>query len=137
RETEGRYAAVTAERAAAFDLIVAGSGAVGRSLMEVAETALLEAGRPVLLTPLSERQERSLSDSPMIAWEDSPQCWRAVTASVPFLQRATSVQIISIGKNGASAQRSLDEVVDYLACHGIAATARHVDPHSLSIGEAL
>ncbi len=135
REAEGRYSTITVGRASGYDLIIAGSAAVSDTLRNIAEATLLQAGRPVLLAPIA--QSYSLSRNPIIAWDNSPQCWSAVSAAVPFLQRADSVQVVSIDKDAWSKARARKDILDYLACHGIAATHRIVEPHSLSIGEAL
>lgn len=135
QEAEGQYAAIAVSRAAAFDLVVAGSAAVGASLKDIAEAALLQTGRPVLLAPLN--PGRALNENPIIAWDQSPQCWRAVTAAVPFLKRAGSVQVVSVARNGANRERGQQEVLEYLACHGIAATGRVIEPQTRSVGESL
>jgi nucleotide-binding universal stress UspA family protein len=131
----GDYAQVTVRAAVAFDLVIAGSATASHSLRQVAETVLLQTRRPVILAPL--RLETSLNDLAVIAWDESPQCWHAVTAAVPFLQRAGAVEVISIDSDEARRRESQDEVITYLSCHGVAARARTVAPDWRSIGEAL
>jgi nucleotide-binding universal stress UspA family protein len=135
REAEGSYVDIAVARAAAFDLIVAASAAVMESLMSIAEQSLLRTRRPVLLAP--SRLETSLSDTAMIAWDESPECWHAVSYAVPFLKLAKSVQVVSIDKNPEHRRASHAEALAYLRCHGIAATARVVAPHLRSVGDSL
>ena len=134
-EAEGAYVDVAVARAAAFDLMVAASAAVMKSLKDIAEQSLLRTRRPVLLAP--SRLKGGLSDSAMIAWDESPECWHAVSAAIPFLRLAKSVQVVSIDREAGHRSASQVEVLTYLRCHGIAATARVVAPHTRSVGDTL
>ena len=135
RETEGTYISLATARAAAFDLMVAASSAVVESLREVAEESLLQTRRPVLLAP--SQLQTNLTDAAMIAWDESPECWHAVSGAIPFLTIANSVQVISVARKPESRTASQAEVLAYLRCHGIIATARVVEPHLRSVGDTL
>ncbi|HEX2116599.1 MAG TPA: universal stress protein [Alphaproteobacteria bacterium] len=135
REVEGEYEKRAVERAGGFDLMVATSAAVAAVLKDVAERLLLRTQRPVLLAP--ERFAGDLSGTAMIAWDESLQCWHAVSAAIPFLQRAQAVEVVSVGRDAASRQASQADVLAYLRCHGVSATARVVAPDSRSVGETL
>jgi nucleotide-binding universal stress UspA family protein len=135
REVEGEYAQIAVERAAAYDLMDATSSAVVDLLKDIAERSLLRTQRPVLLAP--QRLTNALTGTIMIAWDESLQCWHAVSAALPFLARARAVEVVSVDKDAAGRQASQAEVVAYLRCHSIKAEARVVAPHSLSVGEAL
>lgn len=126
---------VAVHRAAAFDLLVAASASVMEALKDIAEQSLLQTRRPVLLAP--SRLESALTDSAMIAWDESPECWHAVSAAIPFLHIAKSVQVVSVGRDAKPRQASQTDVVTYLGCHGINATARVVPPHLRSVGDTL
>jgi nucleotide-binding universal stress UspA family protein len=73
----------------------------------------------------------------MIAWDESPECWHAVSAALPFLKIAKSVQIVSVDRRAQNRHASQAEAVAYLHCHGIAASARVVAPHLRSVGDTL
>ncbi|MPZ40205.1 MAG: hypothetical protein GEU95_19540 [Rhizobiales bacterium] len=135
RETQGTYVSLATARAAAFDLMVAASSAVMASLREVAEESLLQTRRPVLLAP--SRLQTNLTDTAMIAWDESPECWHAVSSAIPFLTIANSVQVISVDRKPETRRASQEEMLAYLRCHGIAATGRVVAPHLRSIGDTL
>jgi nucleotide-binding universal stress UspA family protein len=134
-EAEGSYVDVAIGRAAAFDLMVAASAAVMESLKAIAEQSLLRTRRPVLLAP--SRPESSLTDSAMIAWDESPECWHAVSAAIPFLRLAKSVQVVSIDRNSDRRSASQAEALSYLRCHDIAANARVIAPDLRSVGDTL
>jgi nucleotide-binding universal stress UspA family protein len=135
REAEGSYVEIAVQRAAAFDLVVAASATVMESLMAIAEQSLLQTRRPVLLAPA--RLQSDLTDSVMIAWDESPECWHAVSAAIPFMHLAKSVRVISVDRDASNRQASQAEVLAYLRCHGIGATAQVVTPESRSVGDTL
>jgi nucleotide-binding universal stress UspA family protein len=135
REVEGPYAQVAVQRAASFDLMVATSAAVVEHLKDIAERSLLRTQRPVLLAPT--RMQVALNGPAMIAWDESLQCWHAVSAAIPFLQQAQSVELISVDRDPTARAASQTEALTYLRCHGIEASARVVEPDSLSIGARL
>jgi nucleotide-binding universal stress UspA family protein len=135
REAEGSYVEIAVQRAAAFDLVVAASATVMESLMTIAEQSLLQTRRPVLLAP--SRLQGDLADAVMIAWDESPECWHAVSAAIPFIHLAKSVRVISVDRDASSRQASQGEVLAYLRCHGIAATAQVVAADARSVGDTL
>lgn len=135
REAEGSYVEIAVQRAAAFDLMVAASATVMESLMAIAEQSLLQTRRPVLLAPA--RLQSDLTDSVMIAWDESPECWHAVSAAIPFMHLAKSVRVISVDRDASNRQASQAEVLAYLRCHGIGATAQVVAPELRSVGDTL
>lgn len=137
RQAEGSYESIAVQRAAAFDLVVATSAAVAELLKDIAEKSLLQTRRPVLLAPKPSGQEIDLSAPAMIAWDESPECWHAVSAAVPFLKLARSVEVVSVDNNADSRRASQAEALAYLRCHGIGATARVVAPHLSSVGATL
>ena len=73
----------------------------------------------------------------MIAWDESPECWHAVSAAIPFLRLAKSVQVVSVDGTPSRRSASQAEALAYLRCHDIAATARVVAPHIRSVGDTL
>ena len=137
QEVEDSYVEVTMRRAAAFDLVVAASSAVMDALKEIAEQALLLTRRPVLLAPA--RLNTDLSDPAMIAWDESPECWHAVSAAIPFLHLAKSVKLVSVDRDKNAPQRlaSQAQALGYLRCHGIEATGQIVTPDLRSVGDTL
>ena len=135
REAEGSYVEMAVQRAAAFDLVVAASATVMESLMAIAEQSLLQTRRPVLLAP--SRLQGDLAVGVMIAWDESPECWHAISAAIPFMHLAKSVRVISVDRDAGNRQASQAEVLAYLRCHGIAATAQVVAPDLRSVGDTL
>ena len=83
-QAQGSYASAVTTRAPAYDLMVVPNPSTTTPAREIAEHTLLEAGRPVLLSP--SRPEPDPSSSAMIAWSPSLQTWRAV-AVIPCQPR--------------------------------------------------
>jgi nucleotide-binding universal stress UspA family protein len=135
QEADGDYVEVATRRAAAFDLVVAASAAVLNSLKDIAEGSLLQTRRPVLLAPAN--LQTKLTDTLMIAWDESPECWHAISAAIPFMKVAKGVQIISVDRHAQNRMASQADVVTYLRCHGINATAKVVTPDLRSVGDTL
>jgi nucleotide-binding universal stress UspA family protein len=135
QEADGDYVEVAVRRAAAFDLVVAASAAVVNSMKDIAERSLLQTRRPVLLAPTS--LQAKLTDTLMIAWDESPECWHAVSAAIPFMKVANAVQIISVDRHAQNRTASQAELSTYLRCHGIHATAEVVAPDLRSVGDTL
>jgi len=134
-ETEGSYINVVAQRAAAFDLIVAASAVAMESLKDIAEQSLLQTRRPVLLAP--SHQKTQFSDTAIVAWDESLECWHAVSAAIPFLKLARTVQVVSVDSNVENRHASQAKVIAYLQCHDVKATAQVVPTQSHSVGETL
>lgn len=87
--------------------------------------AVMKAGRPVLIVP---PRTTSLSlDRMLIAWKDTAESRKAVPAALPLLRKATELTIVEIvpdqSEQDAAAAR-LADVVNWLQCHNIAASAR-------------
>ena len=61
----------------------------------------------------------------VVAWNDSKECARAIKYALPLLNRAESVEVISVGAD-PDVDRACADAVQFLAWHGIAATPRIV-----------
>ena len=135
RQEDGAYVDVAVRRAAAFDLVIAGSSSRTEVAKAIAENELVRTGRPVLLAP--GHLSTKLTDPAMIAWKNRPECWRAVSSALPLLQIAKSVKIVRIGTDDNRGQSAEDELLTYLGCHGIAATVQTVKPNLGTVGDVI
>ena len=95
--------------------------------------ALFETGHPVLVA--SREQSETVGRRIVIAWNGGVQAARAITAALPFLERAEWVTVIGVGEERGH-QHGLADVAEYLAWHGIAADTHAVASRG-SVGEAL
>ncbi len=95
--------------------------------------AVMKAGRPVLVVP---PRSTSLSlDRILVAWKDTAELRKAVSAALPLLRKATELTIVEIvsdaGERDAAAARVAD-VAHWLQRHNVQAAARV----ELSAGDA-
>lgn len=137
QEVTGNFADQVALAARLSDLVVFGALKEDDrpGLTDAFEATLLETGRPVLISaqaaPVSFCRNRIA-----LAWNDSVASAHAVTAALPFLKCAESVEILCV-------QRSKYEPIDagvlrtYLKLRGVAATERAVDAGTRVVGDVL
>jgi nucleotide-binding universal stress UspA family protein len=123
------------------DLVVVGrggGGAVGGA--PIFSAVLFETGRPVLVagSGMGEAGPSGRSVSPrrvVVAWKESAEAARAVSAALPLLARAERVTAVS-ARDDDERTRGLDALATYLSWHGIAADRRLLAAYP-SVGEAL
>ena len=132
----GREEDLIAQRGRVSDMIVIAraepdADVSGRGTLEA---AMLESGRPLFLVP-PDGVVGELS-SVAIAWNGSFEASLAVSHALPILTEAQRVTVISI-EEGSRPGPSTDDLVSYLAWHGIDAGKHSLEPHNQSTGEAL
>lgn len=133
-DVTGRRDEVVATHSRLSDLIVFGESATGIAGGTALEAAMMSAGRPVLIAPKTARAP--VGGAVAIAWDESAEAARAVTAAIPFLEKARKVTILCIGS------KELDPgpgstLADYLALHGVVADVHLVDAQGRAAGEVL
>lgn len=114
-----------ARRARFFDLVVLGRSerVVERPHSDTIEETLVHSGRPVLLAPAKPPAE--VGSAVALGWNGSPEAVHVMTAAMPVLERAQSVNVITVGDEAKSDPLAL---LDYLAAQGVSAKHRHILP---------
>jgi len=104
-----------------FDLSIVGQAEPEASAAEemIAEAALFESGRPVIIVPYIQKAPLKL-DRIMLCWDGSRAATRAIADAMPLLDRAGRVEIVII----ANEHGKLDEIEGadmgaHLARHGL------------------
>lgn len=100
-----------------------------RQLPEYAAEILMRTGRPVLIAP--PRMTETIGESVLLAWNNSPESARALTAAMPMLLKARKVLVACIPQSlddEQETQQSLDELREVLALHGLTAETRLLKP---------
>jgi nucleotide-binding universal stress UspA family protein len=136
RETEGLEGQVVGDYGRLFDLIVIGRN-FGQPWIDwsvMCEAALFETGRPVLVTAAD--TPASVGERIVVAWNGSTETARCIALSMPFLERAVSVVVLTV-EGWQVPGPSGDQVTAHLQRNGIKATARNVVSGSRSVGEAI
>jgi nucleotide-binding universal stress UspA family protein len=133
REEAGRQNAVVGMLGRVFDLITVERPSKLASLAEATrEDALFESGRPVLMAPPT--APASIGERVLVAWNGSTETARTVGFAMPLLERAQSVQVVSV-EGGMTPGPSAEDLAQNLARHGIPTIARHVSPRDRTIGQ--
>jgi nucleotide-binding universal stress UspA family protein len=124
REEVGFSPAAVTRRARLFDLVVLGrSGRVVREHSSTTiEDTLLGAGRPVLVAASSALDK--LGDAVAIAWNDTPEASRALSAAMPFLTQASATHVLCFG------EMRMDDLERQLAWYGVRAVGHRFPPLS-------
>ncbi len=104
------------------------------ALRAVLEATLLESGRPLLVVPPG--GIKNPPDSVAIGWNGSAEAARAVAHAMPLLTRAERVTVIAV-EEGVKPGPSAEDLVDYLAWHGVSATLHSMRSEHRSTGELL
>ena len=98
---------------------------------------VLAAGRPVLILPYA-GSFLSLGSRILIAWNASREATRAITDALPLLKRADCVNLIEISpKHDSQARIAVDDIVHYLARHGVNVKVSTEHIANIDVGNAL
>jgi nucleotide-binding universal stress UspA family protein len=106
---------------------------------DLANAAILDSGRPVLVIPYIGAQD-TIGATVLVALDRSRESARAVADALPLLARAQRVVVVAIT---ASAEETLGDTqartqtAAYLAGHDIAAEVEHLELPNFGIGEVL
>ena len=84
---------------------------------------VMHVGRPVLIVPAVPDQHKF--DRVLVGWKDTRETRRAIPDALPFLKLAAHVVVVEITGEPelAEARPRLDDVLQWLARHGVAAEA--------------
>ena len=103
---------------------------------EVAQTAIFDSGRSVLIFKGRKRTFRKGLGKVVIAWDASAFAARAVAEALPFLSHATEVRVLTVIGEKPSAHAGLGvDLVRHLSAYGVAASMDEIDADGRSIGD--
>jgi nucleotide-binding universal stress UspA family protein len=71
----------------------------------------------------------------MIAWNGAPENAHAMRAALPLLMLASTVTLVSVGKDNEDFP--ISRAIDYLALHGVTATVRELPEGSTGVADVL
>ncbi len=118
------------------DLIVLASSKVhwASPFRPILEASLRLTGRPILVSPLLPVQ--SVGTRVAIAWNDSVESARAVAAGLDLICAAGHVVVLCCSESERVQPRP-DRLLEYLACHGVAATTESFEASPKDAGIAI
>lgn len=133
---EGLESQLIGEYGRLFDLIVIGRnfGQPWINWSVMCEAALFETGRPVLVAPAE--APSGVGSHVLVAWNGSTETARCLALSMPFLERADAVVILTV-EGWQVPGPSGHQMTAHLRRNGIKATARNVTPANRAVGEVI
>ena len=119
--TLDNIAHVIAAHARCADLLITSIGPWPNNRATHADTGdlIVSAGRPVLV--VSDADGASDFKNVMVAWNDTRECRRAITAALPMLKAAECVTLVEISNDPISKRDAIKDVMHWLGRHKIAA----------------
>jgi nucleotide-binding universal stress UspA family protein len=103
-----------------------------------AESILFGSGRPMLVLPRRVRTSELALDTVVIAWDGSRSASRAVADSLPVLERAREVRVLTVlNEKELSSESPAAELSNYLERREIVATPDCIDAAGRWIGDIL
>lgn len=138
RCVEGTAAEVLALHARYSDLVVIArdTPVSAEGMGNLAQTVMLESGRPVLIVPPA-GVGQSIGKHVMVAWNGGREAVRAVQDALPVLQRADRVDVIAVDPLEISAAHGDVPAADicvHLARHDVRAQAQSVASGGHEVG---
>lgn len=130
----GNRAEIIAELGRLSDLIVMPRPKRASPPPKSVDAALRETGRPVLILPPG--RFASIGKRIAIGWNGSKEAAQAVAAARPALREADDVTVLTTEKR-QNRRPNGDDLLVYLACHGIKASVSIMDTRNRDVPEAL
>ena len=139
REETGDEIERLVARARYNDLIVIEHPSGGGGFPPVAAGAvLIGAGRPILVAP--PKSPTSLTRKIAVAWKESAESAKALTAALPLLGKAEKIVVLGVNEqthDQPSFRRSLENVAQYLAWHGFPVESQAIELRDKTPAESM
>ncbi len=122
-----------------FDLAVVGQAEPGKDTVEelIAESALFESGRPVIVVPYIQKAPLKL-DRVMVCWDGSRAATRAIADAMPVLERAGAVEVVIIADEpGKQDEIAGADMGQHLARHGLKVDVKRMSLGDIDVADAL
>jgi nucleotide-binding universal stress UspA family protein len=122
-----------------FDLSVVGQAEPEESAVEeiIAEAALFESGRPVIIVPYIQKEPLKL-DQVMVCWDGSRSAARAIGDAMPLLQQSKRVEIVIVAnERGKQDEIAGADIGAHLARHGLNVEVRRTVLGDIDVADVL
>jgi nucleotide-binding universal stress UspA family protein len=122
-----------------FDLAVVGQAEPNKDSVEelIAESALFESGRPVIVVPYIQKAPLKL-DRVMVCWDGSRAATRAIADAMPLLERAGQVELVIIADEpGKQDEIAGADMGEHLARHGLNVDVKRMSRGDIDVADAL
>jgi nucleotide-binding universal stress UspA family protein len=122
-----------------FDLAIVGQAEPEKGAVEelIAESALFESGRPIIMVPYIQKAPLKL-DRVMVCWDGSRAATRAIADAMPLLERAGQVELVIIADEpGKQDEIAGADMGEHLARHGLNVDVKRMSRGDIDVAEAL
>jgi nucleotide-binding universal stress UspA family protein len=122
-----------------FDLSIVGQAEPETSTVEeiIAEAALFESGRPVIVVPYIQKEPLKL-DQVMVCWDGSRSAARAIGDAIPLLTRSKRVEIVIVtNERGKQDEIAGADIGAHLARHGLNVEVRRTVLGDIDVADVL
>jgi nucleotide-binding universal stress UspA family protein len=124
-----------------FDMAIVGQAREEQGASEelLIEGALFGSGRPVIIVPHISIKPQSLKlDGIMVCWDGSRPAARAIGDSIPFLQRAQSIEVVVVtGEHDKSGEITGTNMKRHLARHGVDVEIKRIAADNVDVQAAI
>jgi nucleotide-binding universal stress UspA family protein len=136
---EGELDKAIADHAHLSDLVIVGQTPLehleDRVILHLPDHLVVHIGCPMLLVP-AKGQIDTVGQRIIVAWKSGREALQAVRGSLPFLQTAETVTVLT-GSNGSGGQQAQDGIGAYLQRHGIRAEVIPIEDHLSGVGDII
>ena len=122
-----------------FDLAIVSQAEPGKDAVEaqIAEGALFESGRPVVVVPYIQKTPLKL-DRVMVCWDGSRAATRAIADAMPLLARAGRVEVVIVANDpGKQDEIPGADMGRHLARHGLKVGVTRFAAAGIDVADAL
>jgi nucleotide-binding universal stress UspA family protein len=122
-----------------FDLAIVGQAEPDKGAVEelIVESALFEAGRPMIVVPYIQKAPLKL-DRVMVCWDGSRPAARAIGDAMPLLERAGLVEVVIVAnERGKQDEIAGADIGQHLARHGLKVDVNRVTMGDIDVADAL
>ena len=139
--TDFPAAAGFAQQALYADLVVLGQREPGQSRRELPadfnESVIIASGKPALVVPHI-GWPGAIGDTIVIAWKETREAARAVTAALPLLRRARQVHVLGWAAEAPAAVHGIRlDLHGFLRAHGVSAVLHDGGTEPAAVGDML
>jgi nucleotide-binding universal stress UspA family protein len=122
-----------------FDLSIVGQAEPETGAVEdiIAESALFESGRPVIMVPYIQKAPLKL-DNVMVCWDGGRTAARAIGDAMPLLEKAGSVEIVIVtNERGKQDEIEGADMAEHLARHGIKVDVKRTPLGDIDVADVI
>jgi nucleotide-binding universal stress UspA family protein len=122
-----------------FDLAIVAQAEPEKDAVEelIAESALFESGRPVIVVPYIQKAPLKLNRV-MACWDGSRQATRAIADAMPLLERAGQVELVIVAnERGKQDEIPGADMGQHLARHGLKVDVNRITEGDIDVADAL